>query len=427
MTIASLRARLRRWAALGGALAALLAGTQAHALPSFARQTGMECAACHIGAFGPQLTPAGIRFKLGGYTDSDGKDGHVPISAMVVSSFSRTQADQAAPPAGFKPNNNVALDEASLFLAGKLADHVGTFIQLTHDGVEHANALDHVDIRYARTVELAGKDTVLGLTVNNNPGVQDPFNTLPAWGAPFASSPFGEGTGGVASLLNGGLEHRVLGASGYVFFNDRLYGELGTYRSLSPSTQDHLGAGTDLQKLGGNTYWRLGWLGDQKSQAYHLGVFGWNASLLPDRTVGGPYNRYRDIGIDGGYQLLGTREHVLTLDGSLLKERMTDGTTLARKHTTESRLSLAYNFRQTWGASAGLFSTRGNDPLLPTRGQVFQVDWTPWGKEGASAPAPLGWTNLRLGAQYWRYDKFEGSTVGARDHNTLYLFAWLSF
>jgi len=29
----------------------------AHAVPSFAAQTGQPCTACHVGAFGPQLTP----------------------------------------------------------------------------------------------------------------------------------------------------------------------------------------------------------------------------------------------------------------------------------------------------------------------------------------------------------------------------------
>lgn len=53
-----------------------LTAQSAHALPSFARQTGQECVACHVGGFGPQLTPYGIRFKLGGYSDSDGKDGY---------------------------------------------------------------------------------------------------------------------------------------------------------------------------------------------------------------------------------------------------------------------------------------------------------------------------------------------------------------
>ena len=55
------------------ALALVLVGTsQAFALPSFARQTGDSCDACHVGAFGPQLTPHGMKFKLGGYTDTDG-------------------------------------------------------------------------------------------------------------------------------------------------------------------------------------------------------------------------------------------------------------------------------------------------------------------------------------------------------------------
>src|SRR3569833_963823 len=68
-----------------------LAITQpAHALPSFARQTGQECAACHVGSFGPQLTPYGVRFKMEGYTDSDGKPGKIPLSAMLVQTWTRT-------------------------------------------------------------------------------------------------------------------------------------------------------------------------------------------------------------------------------------------------------------------------------------------------------------------------------------------------
>ncbi|MBI2734436.1 MAG: hypothetical protein HYX44_14390 [Aquabacterium sp.] len=46
-------------------LAMGLMASQAQAVPSFARQTGQDCAACHIGAYGPQLTPFGIKFKLG--------------------------------------------------------------------------------------------------------------------------------------------------------------------------------------------------------------------------------------------------------------------------------------------------------------------------------------------------------------------------
>ena len=64
------------------------------AVPSFARQTGQDCAACHIGSYGPQLTPYGMKFKMGGYTESDGKEGHIPLSAMLVESFTNTKKDQ---------------------------------------------------------------------------------------------------------------------------------------------------------------------------------------------------------------------------------------------------------------------------------------------------------------------------------------------
>ena len=182
--------RLRHWhGALvkTAALAAVLGATQAHAVPSFARQTGMDCVACHIGAFGPQLTPAGIRFKLGGYTDSDGQDGKLPLSGMVVASWTRTQADNPEPESGLHANNNLKLDEASIFLAGRLTEHMGTFVQATYDGVSKKIGLDQTDVRYARTVELGGKDAVVGLSLNNNPGVQDPFNTMPVWGFPYTS------------------------------------------------------------------------------------------------------------------------------------------------------------------------------------------------------------------------------------------------
>ena len=47
-------------------LGVLFSSDEALAVPSFARQTGQPCAACHT-AF-PELTPFGRRFKLGGYT-----------------------------------------------------------------------------------------------------------------------------------------------------------------------------------------------------------------------------------------------------------------------------------------------------------------------------------------------------------------------
>lgn len=411
------------------ALSVTLCATQSFAMPSFARQTGMDCSGCHIGAFGPQLTPAGILFKLNGYTDSDGTADQNPLSAMLVASFSKTKANQTPAPAGLKENNNLTMDQASVFYAGKITDHMGAFVQVTHNGVDHSTSLDELDVRYARPFELGGKDVIAGLSVNNNPGVQDPFNALPVWSFPFTSSPAGFGTGPAATLINDGLgiAGRVVGASAYTLYDKSIYAELGSYQSMSPRGQSLLGLGQDLQQLGGNTYWRLAWLKDQKSQAFHVGLFGWNASVAPDRTLDAPKDRYKDLGIDASYQFLGTREHIATVNFSHIKERKIDGATGDTISLKETRLNASYHYNQTWGGTVGVFSTRGSDPTVATRGSIVQADWTPWGKESASAPSPFGSANVRVGAQYWMYNKFAGESAGARDHNTLYLFAWTSF
>lgn len=428
MKIVNTPARIGRLLLQVAGLAIAVGATSANAMPSFARQTGMNCSACHVGAYGPHLTPAGIKFKLSGYTDSDGKENKNPLSAMFVASYTKTKADQNPAPDHLKSNNNFVLDEASLFYAGKISNYVGAFVQLTHSGIEHTTGLDQTDIRYAREAEWDGKSVLWGVSVNNNPGVQDPFNTMPIWSFPFVSSEAGFGTGEAATLINGGLEGRVLGASAYAFVDGSYYGELGTYRSLSPKLQQNLGlGGDDTNRLGGNTYWRMAYMKDMKDQAFHAGVFGWNASLNPDRNTSGPSDHYKDVGVDASYQFLGTREHIATVNGSYVKERKLEGATGDVTHLKESRLNATYHYNQTWGGSVGLFSTRGDDPDETTKGQMLQVDWTPWGKEDAVAPDPFSLANIRLGAQYWKYNTFEGDRATAADHNTMYIFAWTSF
>ena len=91
----SLASRLRRLAQ--GALLALafigLTATQAAAVPAFAVQTGQPCNACHVGGFGPQLTPFGREFKLGGYTARTNSF-NAPVSAMAVASYLRTKKEK---------------------------------------------------------------------------------------------------------------------------------------------------------------------------------------------------------------------------------------------------------------------------------------------------------------------------------------------
>jgi hypothetical protein len=331
------------------------------------------------------------------------------------------------PPEHLKTNDNLTLDQASLFVAGRATDHAGGFVQITWDGVEHNLALDLVDLRYASAVTFGDHEAILGVTVNNNPTVQDPFNTLPAWGFPFLAPASGFGAGDAATLIDGGLEGIVVGASAYAVLDKNWYAELGTYRSMSPSMQDSLGLGRDDQRLEGNAYWRLAYMQDLKSSAFHAGLFGWSARLDPDHTVPGPVDSFRDVGVDASYQFLGTREHVASVYGSVTHEQIHTGEDGSTGHLVEERLSGTYHYAQTWGGGASLFSTHGSDPAATTRGVMLQADWTPWGKEAAAAPAALEWLNLRLGAQYWHYGTFDGTADGAGDHDTFSLFLWSAF
>jgi hypothetical protein len=435
--------------ALLAALGLLAAAPAAHAVPSFARQTGADCAACHVGAFGPQLTPYGIKFKIGGYTETDGKAGKVPLSAMIVGSYTQTKKDQAKPENG-SVNKNLALDEASLFLAGRLTDKIGAFIQATYDGVGRTTSLDQVDIRAAHTLEIAGKETIIGLSLNNNPGVQDPFNTMSVWSFPYSGSPYGFGMGGASTLINGGLEQRVTGLSAYTFWNNLVYAEVGTYRSLPVTMQSRFGLGkpdTDERLSAGTTYWRLAAFQDLKKQAFNVGMFGLNTTKSVRGEAGG--NKFNDLGVDASYQFLGTRKHVATVNTSYIREHQTlnqlyaGGEAENRKgRLNEFKFNTSYHYDQTWGATIGRFLTNGTSDAIVyadgfanaspnSSGYIMQADWTPWGKE-SSFGAP--WANVRFGAQYTMYTKYngakndyDGTGRNAKDNNTLFLFAWTSF
>ena len=60
-------------------------------LPSFARQTGQPCGACHTDF--PSLTPYGRRFKLLGYTSGGGSYRTTPFPVFPTDD-ARTQSDK---------------------------------------------------------------------------------------------------------------------------------------------------------------------------------------------------------------------------------------------------------------------------------------------------------------------------------------------
>src|SRR5690348_6114841 len=205
------------------------------AVPSFARQTHQPCTSCHIGGFGPQLTPFGRQFKRMGYTLSVGTDTKVPLSMVLIESFTKTAKAQASPPAnGFDTNNNTELQQASVFLAGHITDHLGMMAQATYSQNGGLLGWDNTDGRYARILTLGGKPVIWGLSLNNNPTVSDSFNTAPAWSYPYIAPDLAPGAP-AAPVLMGGLAGQVVGLTTYAQFNNGLYTEVGGYRTLSPT------------------------------------------------------------------------------------------------------------------------------------------------------------------------------------------------
>jgi hypothetical protein len=172
---------------------------------------------------------------------------------------------------------------------------------------------------------------------------------------------------------------------------------------------------------------------DMGKQSYSAGIFGMVADIKPDRSSGGPYDKYRDIGIDASYQFLGTRKNIYTLNGSYTHEiRTMDYSNEGNGRLDRLDLNASYYYNQTYGLSAGLFGTSGNRKDLwgtdngkpDSNGYILQADWTPFGKED-SWLAPN--VNLRLGLQYTYYNKFDGTSDNAGDNNTLSTFIWTAF
>jgi hypothetical protein len=168
-------------------------------VPGFSRQTGLACSACHFQF--PQLTPFGRQFKLNGYTmtalttirahaadttkrETLGLLPIPPVSAMAVASLTTTRT--AIP--GTQNSTASFPQQASIFFAGAVAPHVGIFSQFTYAAADGSLGIDNVDIRYANHTTVGEQDLLYGVTLNNNPTVQDVWNTVPAWSFPFMSS-----------------------------------------------------------------------------------------------------------------------------------------------------------------------------------------------------------------------------------------------
>ncbi len=417
-----------------------LLATPAYAVPAFARQTGQACIACHIGGFGPQLTPFGRAFKLGGYTLSNGKS-HIPLSAMLVASYTHTTTDVQANVDynGEHANDNfIPLQQASIFLAGRLSSHVGVLAQATYEEAAYSPNFgwDNTDIRYANSYQFGSVSGLFGLTLNNNPTVTDVWNTAPAWQYGFMSQPIGQ-IGGYSTPMIMGLGEQVLGATAYTLINNHWYVELGLYHRLSSYFSQLVNAAAPDEIAGYAPYWRFNYSNTVGNANYEVGLVGMNTKTdasSQDYNISGANNTFKDIGVDGSYQYLDGDKQSVTVNGMFMHEHQDYGAVgQGNSNSTDTldylNVNTAYWYNNTYGATIQFFNVAGStDPLLyannagfnpDTSGVVWELDWNPFGKNWADPEK-----NLRLGLQYTTFNKFNGSTQNASGQNSLYIYAW---
>jgi hypothetical protein len=203
-------------------------------------------------------------------------------------------------------------------------------------------------------------------------------------------------------------------------------------------------------------YWRVALEPHWGPHTFMLGTYGMIANVRPwiDNTfVQGTTgtlplsDRFVDIGIDSQYQYQGPN-YWLTLRANYIREYQrldASSSSLANfvsanptnelnslKLTgsfafgADNRIVLTGQYFNVWGSpDANLFAdTAGFANMSPnSNGWMAELAYIPF---SASKAPGWSWFNARIGLQYIYYNKFNGTTVGAHDNNTLFLHAWLA-
>jgi hypothetical protein len=413
-----------------------LSAGNARALPSYARQTGLSCSACHFSF--PELNSFGRQFKMNGYVMTgmptiDSKEDSdrvtrlkllttLPLSVMVQTSFTHIAKDVEG-----TQNNSVAFpQQLSVFYAGQITPHIGTFIQMTYDG--HTFGMDNADIRYTNQGHLGSKNLVYGVTLNNNPAVQDVWNTSPAWRFPSASSDAAVNPAKSTMVENMGMQVAGLGA--YTLYNNLLFAELTMYRSAQQGAANPADVTSTMVVNGVAPYWRLALQHRWDENYVELGTFGMAANLYSN-GISGEMNKFTDLAFDFQFErrlAIGA----FTVHTSFINEtevRDTSATESVKLNFNSFKIDGNLYLKNGLGATLGYFNTTGsadenvaslnNKP--DSNGFIAQLEYLPW-------------FNTKFALQYVAYNKFDGSKTNydgngrsAPNNNSLYLLVWLNF
>ena len=419
-------------------------------VPSFSRQTGLPCSACHYQF--PQLTPFGRLFKLNGYSmmglkpivEPNAKNG-APLSLLPIPPLSMMLMASETHLTARRPGaQNDAIEfpqQLSLFLGGALPPHIGTLIQATYSGGSGTFGIDNSDIRYVTRAQVAAHDAVFGITLHNNPTVQDPWNTTPAWGYPFISSDITPGSI-AGAVVDGSLGQQVVGLGAYALWDNLLYLEATGYRTaLQPGAAPP--DSTAANAIHGVTpYWRVA-LEHQFGSTYGMiGMYGLLAHLYP-AGIAGPTNSFTDVSFDAQLEHPFGQGGVVIARTTWINEQQALAASFASggaagldRTLNTARLNASLEPNARYGLTLGVFSTTG------TRDSIL---YAPSALTGSRNGRPTtdgvteeldfnAWQNTRLGIQAVQFTQFNGAAANydgsgrpASGNNTLYVFVWVAF
>jgi hypothetical protein len=403
---------------------------EAKAVPSYSRQTGLPCATCHFAP--PELTPFGRKFKLDGYVFTtkpevtDEKKDHnaalhllevFPLSVVFDISYTATKSPQPA-----TQNGNFQFpQDVSLFLAGAWGSHVGSFAQVTYTAQGNHFSWDNTDVRYAnKEHELFGKSLTYGVTFNNNPTVEDLWNSTPAWGFPFTASNVSP-TPAAKAIINGALGQDVAGLGGYSMWNEHLYVGGTVYRSQHlQGPEPNPGTGFGFNIRGFAPYWRVAWETSTKNNNLEVGAYGMHAKTSPN-AITGLTDSHTDWAVDFQYDrtIPQFKDDVLSFRGTYIRENSSLGATFAAggaaqpgHHLNTVQGNVEYHYGTKVSGTVGLFNVTGTtDSLLYQNAQAPVFSSANGDPHSNGYILNLSWwpeQNIDLAVQYTGYLRFNG-------------------
>ena len=461
----------RLCAALLGALAvtvAVLWVSPAYALPSFAGQTGLPCSACHVGGFGPQLTPFGMYFKATGYTMGGGTGvwSNIPFNLQFEPTSTTLAKDRPTAPKGYGKNNFTTPGCASFLIAGGRLDQdkfggggiLKVWANLSNAFVVQSGtvaSLGPSDLKLVKPLTVGTHSLVLGFDLNNKATGGDPYNSLYGYNFPYIG--LTNGISPAASPKITSVSGTAYGATLFALLDNAIYAQAGIYETLAADQISAIGktppsVGTTA---GGAPYFRLAYQHAWGNNFLEVGGLAMFMTFQQIPGISNPslQNQYSDWGLDATYQRT-FGANTLAIETNFLHDQQNLNASFAAGKSTYAsddlnqfritatyawnsayELTLAYS--ETWGSTdrklyaPGLLTGSANGSPN-SQAIIAQVDWAPWGNNTTYSGYP--WLNVRVGLQYTYYLQFNGGTTNydgfgrnASDNNAVLLFMWWSF